>query len=85
MQNETKKNEMWEIIKKSRRLRSLNAAYMEPDTHGRDVRLYNGLVKGHGNLNSDLMLRTKTDENLKTLSLKSLYNHKNCNGQRQKS
>ena len=37
--------ELWKILVKSRQLKSMNAAYIEPDMYTRDCKLANGLVK----------------------------------------
>ena len=37
--------DLWKILVKSRQLKSMNAAYIEPDSGLRDQQLPNGLVK----------------------------------------
>ena len=41
------KGELWEIIVKSRQLKSMTAAYIDADPYVREARLSNGLVMGH--------------------------------------
>ena len=46
-QTSSTKDDLWEIIKKSRQLKSMTAAYIDADPYMREARLSNGLVMGH--------------------------------------
>lgn len=39
------KDDLWKILRKSRELKSMNAAYLEPDPYVTEEKLPNGLVK----------------------------------------
>jgi calpain len=66
------KNELWEIIIKSRKLKSMTAAYIDADPYVREARLSNGLVMGHAYTVTRIALVEYKGSDVKLIRIRSI-------------
>ncbi|CAF1014270.1 unnamed protein product [Brachionus calyciflorus] len=69
--NQKYKDNLWKILVKSRELKSMNAAYLEPDPRVYEEKLPNGLVKGHAYTISKIALIEQNGKDVRLIRLRN--------------